>query len=240
MKYRFFLLIVLSIFIIPGLNAQKKVKKFFVTGIVTDSDNKPVEGAMILLDNKYTNKKTNIKGFFRVKVRPEAELISVVTTDMGIGEAIIDGTSMLKITLREGEAPVQLPGALNKEDEERINIGYGSVRKRDLTTPVNRLDVNTTRYSSYTNMYELLNGAFPGVQVSGTKITIRGVSSINLSSDPLFIVDGIEVSSISDISPTEVESVEVLKGAAASIYGSRGANGVILIRLKRGPDLERK
>jgi TonB-dependent SusC/RagA subfamily outer membrane receptor len=72
--------------------------------------------------------------------------------------------------------------------------------------------------------------ADPSVQVSGRKITIRGINSIN-SNDPLFIVNGIPGSSIDDISPKSVKSIEILKGSNASIYGSRGANGVVLITL---------
>jgi TonB-dependent SusC/RagA subfamily outer membrane receptor len=80
----------------------------------------------------------------------------------------------------------------------------------------------------------MIKGEVPGVQVNGTSITIRGTGSIMSSTEPLFIVDGIAVNQISDISPVEVKSIEVLKGASASIYGSRGANGVILIRRHSG------
>jgi TonB-dependent SusC/RagA subfamily outer membrane receptor len=77
----------------------------------------------------------------------------------------------------------------------------------------------------------MIQGKVPGVDVVGNKITIRGVGSLNLSSDPLFVVDGVAVSSIDNISPREVKSITVLKGASAAIYGTRGANGVILITL---------
>jgi len=215
MNYRFLLVILVSLFIFPGLNGQSRAKKFFVTGIVTDANSNPVEGAMILVDNKNTNKQTDKKGFFKVKVQPDAALISVFTPATGIGEAMIDGTAMLKITLRQGEISFKPAGTGSQVSDESVNIGYGSVRRRDLSTPVNRLDVRDVRYASYTNMYDLLKGAVPGVQVSGTKITIQGITSFNLSTEPLFIVDGVEVNSIADIKPIEVESVEVLKGAAS-------------------------
>ncbi len=220
----------MSLVIFPGMNAQNKAKKIFVTGIVTDVNKNPVEGAMILIDNKYTNKSTDNKGFFKIKVRPDAEMISVVTPAMGIGEALINGEAMLNITLRPGTAPSQ-PGKVNQEGEERVDIGYGSVKRKDLTTPVSKLNVKNSRYATYTNIYEMLKGTVPGLQVSGTRITIQGIGSLTLSTEPLFIVDGMEVSSIGDIPPSQVESVEVLKGSSASIYGSRGANGVILIKL---------
>ncbi len=231
MKYKILVAIVISLVICPVLSAQKEAKKIFVTGVVKDADNNPVEGATILIDNKFTNKSTDNKGFFRVKVRRNAEVISVVTLEKGIGEALIDGENLLNITLRPGTGPSRSGNADIPDGEARVDIGYGSIRKKDLTTPVNRLDVRNSRYATYTNIYEMLKGAVPGVQVSGTKITIQGASSFNLSTEPLFVVDGNQVNTISDIPPSQVESVEVLKGASASIYGTRGANGVILIKL---------
>jgi len=83
----------------------------------------------------------------------------------------------------------------------------------------------------YTNIYDMMRGRVPGVSVSGNKITVRGVNSVNMGTDPLFIVDGVTVSSIDNISPQMVKSISVLKGPEASIYGTRGACGVILITL---------
>jgi TonB-dependent SusC/RagA subfamily outer membrane receptor len=82
----------------------------------------------------------------------------------------------------------------------------------------------------------MIRGEFPGVQVIGKNIVIRGTSSLMLSSDPLLIVDGMSVSSLDDISPVLVKSIEVLKGPAAAVYGSRGTNGVILITLRGAPE----
>jgi TonB-dependent SusC/RagA subfamily outer membrane receptor len=77
----------------------------------------------------------------------------------------------------------------------------------------------------------MIRGEVPGVQVSGTSIRIQGASSLMLSTEPLFVVDGMVVNSIGDIQPFTVKSIEILKGSSAAIYGSRGANGVILINL---------
>ena len=79
MKYRFLVVILVSLVICPVLSAQKEAKKFFVTGVVKDADNNPVEGALILIDKKYTNKSTDNKGFFKVKVRQNAEMIAIKT-----------------------------------------------------------------------------------------------------------------------------------------------------------------
>ena len=116
---------------------------------------------------------------------------------------------------------------------EDINVGYGSVKKKDLTQPVSKMDVKNSKYASYTNIYQMLSGEVPGVRVNGTSIIIQGASSFNSSTEPLFVVDGIPRESIDDIPPQMVKSIEVLKGTSASIYGTRGANGVILIYLDR-------
>jgi len=101
-----------------------------------------------------------------------------------------------------------------------------------LSTPVSSSDVSGGEYASFSSIYDVLK-TIPGVVVSGTGVTIRGVGTTG-SSSPLFVVNGITVNSISGINPSIVKSIEVLKGPAASVYGMRGANGVILIKLKDG------
>lgn len=122
-------------------------------------------------------------------------------------------------------------------NEEEINVGYGVVKKRNLTTAVSKVAVGKENVTSYSHIGDYLMGRVPGVHVtksgSSYKYVIRGLNSVNLSSDPLFIVDGVETMSIDYINPQDVQSVEVLKDASASIYGTRGANGVILITTKR-------
>ena len=121
--------------------------------------------------------------------------------------------------------------------DEAINVGYTKVRRKDLTASVSKVKIDDT-INGYTNIYDYIQGRCAGVDVTGTTIRIRGVRSINSSNDPLILVDGIEMSDISGISPTQVKSIEVLKdAAAAAAYGSRGANGVILITLKKAGDL---
>ncbi len=117
-----------------------------------------------------------------------------------------------------------------------VNIGYGKVKKKDLTTPTGQIDGREHKYDSYTNIYDMIRGEVPGVQVIGTQVLIRGTSSINSSNDPLLVVDGMSVSSIDNISPREVKSISVLKGSDAAIYGTRAAGGVILIDLKGASD----
>jgi TonB-dependent SusC/RagA subfamily outer membrane receptor len=127
----------------------------------------------------------------------------------------------------------------NPANDETINVGYGTVKRKNLTTQVGKIDGTNKKYAAYQNIYDMIRGELPGVQVRGKSILIQGPSSINLSTEPLLVVDGVIINSIDDISPRDVKSIEVLKGAAASIYGSRGANGVIMIYLKSGMDYKK-
>jgi len=106
-----------------------------------------------------------------------------------------------------------------------------------MTDQVNKIDASDKAYASYSNIYEMIKGKIPNVVVNGRSITIQGAASfIGASTEPLFVLDGMIVDTIEDIPPQSVKSIEVLKGPSASIYGSRGANGVIMIRLKDASD----
>jgi TonB-dependent SusC/RagA subfamily outer membrane receptor len=215
----------------------KSKKKLTITGFVTDANRNPIAGAAILIDNKNTNIVTDSKGFYKVKIRPDARLITVFPFNNGVWEAKIEGRTTINFTL-SGTASSQINKQDNNEADKTVNIGYGSTDPKKLTTQVNRLDVKDNKYASYTNVYEMLRGAVPGVQVNGKSIRIQGASSLMLSTEPLFVVDGFIVNSIDDINPNQVKSIEVLKGASASIYGARGGNGVILINLISAKDFK--
>jgi TonB-dependent SusC/RagA subfamily outer membrane receptor len=125
--------------------------------------------------------------------------------------------------------PAQAP----REDAE-VNIGYGTVRKGDLTQSVSSLQVKENETQGYRDIYEYLEGRVAGVDVTYDKrIVIRGVNTINGSTDPLILVDGQEWQDISALNPNDIKSIDVLKGSATAIYGVRGANGVILITTKK-------
>lgn len=116
--------------------------------------------------------------------------------------------------------------------DEVVDIGYGKEVRKNLTSSVSSVNIDTD-VMPYRDIYELIQGKCAGVVVQGNKVTIRGTSSINSSTEPLFIVNGAPQSSIEWINPNDVKSIDVLKDAgSAAIYGSRGANGVIIINLK--------
>jgi len=117
---------------------------------------------------------------------------------------------------------------------ESVNVGYGKTDKDSNNYSVSKVTVDQKRIGSYNSIVEYINGQVPGVQVipvagSDPKIIVRGVSSNSSNSSPLFIVDGVQVSSIYNLDPNNIYSVEVLKDSSASIYGVQGGNGVLLI-----------
>ena len=125
-------------------------------------------------------------------------------------------------------------GQAPREMEDPVNVGYTTVDRKNLTTSVSVVKPDTDP-TPYRDIYEMIQGKCAGVDVDGNKVTIRGVNSVNSPTDPLFVVDGVPQSGgVSWISPNDVQSITVLKDAAScAIYGSRGANGVILIDLKK-------
>lgn len=117
--------------------------------------------------------------------------------------------------------------------DEVLNIGYGKQMKENNTYAISKLDVKENELAPYNNIFDYLKGRVAGVQVIGNKIIIRGVGTINGSTDPLILVDGIKTDDISYLNPIDVADVTVLKDASSSIYGVQGANGVILITTKK-------
>lgn len=117
--------------------------------------------------------------------------------------------------------------------EEMVNIGYGEVKRKNITSSVSKVTIDENVIGTYNNIFEYLEGRVPGVYIDNKsnppRVLIRGISSIYGSTDPLYVVDGMVTSDISMINPNDIKSVEILKDSAAAIYGSRGANGVILI-----------
>ncbi len=229
-------ILVIAILTVSFAEGQKPGKKITVTGYVKDETQASVANAIVLIDGKKTDFITDDKGFYKVKVKGGMHKIGILTTTNGILEEDMKGRTRINFTFA-GTVPAQAnPYKKADPGDDVIDVGYGKVRKRDLTTPVNKVDGTNPKYASYRTIYDMIRGEVPGVIVSGNKITVQGISSINLSTDPLFVVDGQTVSTIDDIQPYMVKSINVLKGSSASIYGSRGANGVILINLKGAGD----
>ena len=231
-------ILLLSIFIITSSVssfAQKSGKKYYITGQVLDINNKPVSGAMVLIDNKSSGVITDDKGMYKVKIKADAAIISILNLSSSLMNEVINGRTVINFKLKN-VIPQEETVKQENPDDEVVNIGYGYARKKDLATNVGNINGQNTKYASYQNVYEIIKAEIPGVQVVGKKIIIRGIGTINASSDPLVLVDGIEMllndnNTLDVIDPRLVKSIDILKGSDAAIYGSKAANGVILITL---------
>jgi TonB-dependent SusC/RagA subfamily outer membrane receptor len=210
-------------------DSKKSEKKITLSGLVKDDLNRPVAGALIFIDNKNTKIVTNDKGFYKVRVRPDAGTITIYNYPNGVSAEAINRRASIDFTL--GRPSSSLQNYLDKSAiDNLVTLGYGNIDQNNLTSSVNKKNGQNSRYATYLNIFDILKET-PGVSVTGGKINIRGYSSINLCIEPLFIVNGIPVSTLADISPQLIENITILKGASASIYGSRGTNGVILVKL---------
>jgi TonB-dependent SusC/RagA subfamily outer membrane receptor len=231
-------LFMLVSFLTVAVSSGQKNNKIIVTGTVTDVLQRPLVGALILIDGKNTNAVTNNNGIYKIKVRPDADTITIITFTSGISSVPVKGRTKIDFVL--GTVDPSKQNAQNKlVNDKQVDVGYGNVSQRDLLTPVSTIDGRNRNYATYKDIYEILKGT-AGVIVRGNSVQIQGPSSINSGTEPLYVVDGMAVATVDGISPTMVESISVLKGASASIYGSRGANGVILITLIKGFEKEKK
>ena len=125
-----------------------------------------------------------------------------------------------------------VPARVPRDDED-VNVGYGTQDRDHVTTSVSNVKVRRNEAQTYSSIYDYLRGRVPGVMVTtDNRIIIRGIGTNSDATDPLILVDGVEMSDLSGINPSDVDSVDVIKDGSSAIYGMRGANGVILIRTK--------
>jgi TonB-dependent starch-binding outer membrane protein SusC len=234
MKIRMLFSVLLVLVSFFGLNGQKSGKKITITGHVVDGTGVSVSGAIIMIDGEKTGNITDRKGSYKIKVLPENTRIGIFTETNGILEEVIGGRTSIDFTF-QGSVPYQKQDKV-EQGEEAIDVGYGAVKEKSLTSPVGKIDGTKSKYASYNSIYDMIRGEVPGVIVSGNSIMIRGATSATLNSEPLFVVDGVPVMTVDNIQPQMVKSIQVLKGSSAAIYGSRGSNGVIIITLLTGKD----
>ena len=224
------LLLMLTVICSVTAIAQERV----VTGKVTDSkDGTPLSGITIQVKGTKNATQTAADGSFKVRVDGDATL---VVTSIGYAKQEVSAsTSPITVSL------VQNNAALG----EVVVVGYGSVKKKDLTGSVSTVTSKDFQKGSITSPEQLIAGKVAGVSIttnggqpgSGSVIRIRGGASLNASNDPLIVVDGVPLSSVNlqGINPDDIETFTVLKDASSTaIYGSRASNGVILITTKHG------
>lgn len=229
MKKRAILLFSFFLLMTAHLIAQE------VKGRITDkSTNAPMQGVTINLEGSQLSTQTDAAGNFSLPVnKPYPLTLSFTYVGFRTRSVSVTGPDGLNIEME----PV------NTSLNDIVVVGYGTVKKRDLTGSVVSVKGNEVRKVAAGNAMESLQGKLPGVDVVRTSgaagarpnVTVRGNRSILADNGPLYIVDGIQYNNYQDINPNDIQSMEVLKDASSTaIYGSRGANGVILITTKKG------
>lgn len=212
---------------------QSNTKKE-ISGTVIDNNGETLIGLSIVEIGTSNGTVTDFEGRYKLSVSPGAKIrfsyIGYITK-----EITVEAQSIINITMEEGGDTML---------DELVVIGYGVVKKKDLTGSVVSVNSEKLLESPGLTVAEALQGKVPGMLVSksnwkpgeSASILIRGKRSITASNDPLYVVDGIPVSgALNEIPPGDIESIDILKDASATaIYGSRGANGVIIITTKKG------
>lgn len=231
MKLKFAFMLVMVLFAVQPSFAQKAAKKIKITGSVVDANRKPVEGVMIIVDGTKTNVVTNAQGVYTIKVAPTAKAITAFSLFNGVKEMPINGQTAVNIVL-DGVNPST--GQPVIRESETVDVGYGTAKKEDVINSVTSVTESQTNKRVYTSIYEMIAREVPGAQVSGKSVRLQqGPGSFYSSTEPLYLLDGVAISQIDNINPADVSRIEVLKGPAASIYGTRGGNGVLLITTRK-------
>jgi len=204
-----------------------------ITGVITGADDgQPLPGVNIQEKGTTTGAITDFNGAYTIKISGNNSVLVFSFVGYKTQEINAGGQSKIDIALETEATGI----------DEVVVVGYGTMRKSDVTGSVSKVNVDDLQKVSTIDAAQAIQGRVAGVNVmsnsgnpgSGVKIRVRGIGTIN-NSDPLFVVDGFPMGDISHIAPTDVESMEVLKDASATaIYGSRGANGVILIKTRSG------
>lgn len=214
------------------ISAQQKV-----TGVVKSPAGEPLTGVAVIIDGTTNGVMTDIDGKYSIELpaRTGDEKTALSFSCIGLKTVIIavGNKKVIDVVLEEDSIFLG----------ESVVIGYGTVNRRDLTGSVASIQADKIAAVPVTNVSEALTGKLPGVNITTTegspdadvKIRVRGGGSLSQDNSPLYIVDGFPVTSISDIAPSEIQSIDILKDASSTaIYGAQGANGVVIVTTKSG------
>ena len=212
--------------------SQQQVKT--VSGIVTDSGGSPLPGVTVVVKGTSNGTITDSEGHYTISNLPANTVLLFSFVGMQPREIAVVSKSVINVTLEEETIGL----------EEVVAIGYGTVKKSNLTSSVSKITNEALESRPVSSVSEAFQGQLAGVNAQATSggipggeltIRIRGVNTINGDSSPLYVIDGVPRDNMSGINPSDIATIQILKDASAtSIYGSRGANGVVLIETKTG------
>lgn len=206
-----------------------------IVGKVNDENGDPLPGVSILIKGTQQGTTTDGEGRFQIEVSNENAVLVFSFVGYVSQEVVVGSRSTLDISLEIDE----------KSLEEVVVVGYGVVRKSDLTGSVARVGEEDIKSTPVVSLDRALQGRAAGVMVTASSgapgasntIRIRGTGSVNAGNDPLYVIDGFPTGNLNTINPNDIESIEILKDASATaIYGSRGSNGVVIVTTKRGKE----
>ena len=223
---------ILLLFLVSSLSV--KAQRFSVSGKVTDDSSKALEGATVFEKGTKNSTSTLQDGSFQLSVSSGKARLQISYIGHEPLEIAVDGKAQLSLTLK----------STNDNLGDVVVIGYGTVKRKDVTGSVVGINQNEIKSRPVTDALQALQGKVAGVDITSSErpgtlgtINIRGVRSLTASNSPLFVVDGIPLitGGIENINPSDIESIDILKDASATaIYGSRGANGVVIVTTKQG------
>ncbi|MFT3949281.1 MAG: TonB-dependent receptor [Agriterribacter sp.] len=218
----------------PGAVTEPEIVAVEIQGTVTNSSGEPLPGASVRLKGTNAGTTTDATGKFSLNIPGNSGVLVISFVGFVTQEININGKTDIKVVLIQQD---------NQADEVVV-VGYGSAKKKDLTGSVGVVDVQEQYKTPIIATEQMLEGQVSGVQVSQNQsqpggavfsIRIRGTNSINSGNEPLYVIDGYAGGDIVTLSPSDIASISVLKDASATaIYGSRGANGVVMVTTKRG------
>ncbi|MGB5029168.1 MAG: TonB-dependent receptor [Chitinophagaceae bacterium] len=227
------LLIVVLLMQLLTVSQQSFAQNVTVRGKITKDDGQPLSGASVVVKGTTNGTTSNEQGNFLISAPGDATLV-ISSIDFTSREIKVNNQSTINVTLSSAD----------KTLGEVIVVGYGTQRKEAITGSVASINGDKMREVPSPNVTQALQGRLAGVEISQTstrpgatmQIRIRGIRSLSADNNPLIVLDGIPfIGSLADINPNDVKSIEVLKDASATaIYGSRGANGVLLITTDKG------
>ena len=218
-----------------SLQSQQNNGKFKITGNVADNNGEPIIGASVVVNGTKNGTVTDIDGNFTLVSNSETPTLNISYVGFDTQNIKVRSGQTIKVTLKENAQSL----------EELVVVGYGSQKKVNVIGSIATVDSKSLEARSASDVSNMLTGQMSGVTITQTSgnpgqdggtIRVRGVGSFGATPSPLVLVDGMP-GSLSDITPDEIENISVLKDASsAAIYGSRAANGVVLVTTKRGKE----
>ena len=222
--------VLIAVFAFCTLSAQVRS----ISGVVKEPSGEAIIGASVIVKGTKVATITDLSGYYKLNVPENGKILVFSYIGMKTLEVTINGTQINAVLEDE-----------SKLLDEVVAIGYGTAKRKDITGSVSSINAQAIAAVPVSSALEAMSGKLAGVQITTTegspdaemKIRVRGGGSITGDNKPLFIVDGFPVQSINDIAPSDIETIDVLKDASSTaIYGSRGANGVVIVTTKSGKE----